>query len=143
MVKKYIRIVVINLIVLFGLIFIINWTCGVYLKSTRSERWSLPNYEGNVEYAKKIFSDYNKVKHQYSPFVGWRTRSFKGPTTNINENGIRVTSQNQANKESKSIHFFGGSTMWGEGSPDSLTIPSLFMQGKYTTKPNANSINCL
>ncbi|TRX60120.1 hypothetical protein FNH22_08710 [Fulvivirga sp. M361] len=132
MIKRFIRVISINLIVLVVLLLAINWICGVFLRSNRSERWNLPNYADNRALGRKIFEDYNRIKHRYHPFTGWKTKSYSGPTTNIQNNGLRYTPQTKINTTQKSVHFFGGSTMWGEGSSDSTTIPSLFAYDNHS-----------
>ncbi len=58
---------------------------------------------------------------------------FEGKYINIDKNGWRkvISAQNQIpqnNITKNKIFLFGNSTLWGVGSPDSLTIPSLFAQ---------------
>jgi hypothetical protein len=128
--KSIARLIFINLAIFIVLLFTVNFLVGIYLKSSnKKSRADLPNYKDNREYAKEIFKDYNKVQHLYEPFVGWKTRPYKGSTTNINKEGIRITSSNtQFSDSTKIVRFFGGSTLWGEGSDDSNTIPSLFQK---------------
>ncbi len=132
---KLIKIIGINIITFIVLLVIINWACGVYLKkaNTQLTRDALPNYKEDREYAKQIFRDYNSVKHQYEPFVGWKCLPFKGKTLTITANGERTHSlPDSAQQAAQSVHFFGGSTMWGEGSDDQHTIPALFNQLNQT-----------
>ncbi|HYF66818.1 MAG TPA: SGNH/GDSL hydrolase family protein [Ohtaekwangia sp.] len=123
----FLKVVVINLISFIVLLFVVNWGCKFLLKpSAQNTRHLLPNYAEDHEYAKTIFKDYNSVQHQYEPFVGWKTVPYNGKTTQINADGMRVhTPPIKVNAGQKSIHFFGGSTMWGEGSDDQHTIPAL------------------
>lgn len=106
----------------------VNWACGKYLKqATKSNRADLPNYALEREHAKAVFTDYNRVQHQYEPFVGWRTLPFKGKTTQISPDGLRTHDpQGSDDNRRRVVRFFGGSTMWGEGSDDQHTIPALF-----------------
>ncbi|MEM7550896.1 MAG: hypothetical protein AAF363_14530 [Bacteroidota bacterium] len=131
--KKAVSFAFINLLVVAILLITINWGVGEYLAKTKNRRASLPNFEGNQEYSAKIFYDYNKIKHQYEPFVGWKTLAYSGETTNIDESGHRIT-PGTINKHDtlKKVRFFGGSTMWGEGSDDHNTIPALYA----STKPD-------
>lgn len=60
-------------------------------------------------------------------------KKFEGKYINIDKNGWRkvVLEQNQILQDTvtkNKILLFGNSTLWGVGSPDSLTIPSLFAQ---------------
>lgn len=129
--KSIARLIFINLAIFIVLLFAVNFLVGIYLKnSNKKSRADLPNYSENRDYAKEIFKDYNSVQHLYEPFVGWKTRPYKGSTTNINQEGIRktVSVSQSSDTVQKTVRFFGGSTLWGEGSDDSNTIPSLFQK---------------
>lgn len=90
-------------------------------------RWKLPNYDDNRELAKAIFEDYHNTKTEYRPFIGWRRLPFNSTTTTVNEAGDRVTPDAFPEViKNYSVHFFGGSTMWGTGVDDAHTIPALF-----------------
>lgn len=123
---KTIKFILINLISFAVLLAIINWGCGLYLKKTdrKVQRENLPNYSSDHAYAAKVFHDYNSIQHRYEPFVGWQCKPYKGETTTVSENGLRV--HPVSGNTEKIAWFFGGSTMWGEGSDDRHTIPALF-----------------
>jgi len=125
-----VKVIFINLVSFVVLLFIVNWLAGYFIKKpAQATRYELPNYEQDREYAKEVFRDYNSVKHEYYPFVGWKTKPYSGKTTHIDETGERIHTPpaNNASPEKK-VRFFGGSTMWGEGSDDQNTIPALFNQ---------------
>jgi hypothetical protein len=131
---RILKVVAINIATFAVLLILINWACGVYLKrSTQVTRDQLPNYRQDHDYAKDVFADYNRIQHQYEPFVGWKTLPYKGKTLTINPNGERTHVSSSEMKTDKVVHFFGGSTMWGEGSDDQHTIPALFNKanGQY------------
>jgi hypothetical protein len=136
---RILKIVAINLATFLVLLTIVNWACGLYLnRGGKGNRELLPNYADDHAYAKKVFSDYNRVQHQYEPFVGWKTLPYKGATLQIGAEGQRLVPEVAYNgKKEKSIHFFGGSTMWGEGSDDAHTIPALF----HIQNPQYNVFN--
>lgn len=123
-----IRLIAINIAVFAVLLIVVNWACGVYLKkTTKSNRAQLPNYAMDHEHAKAVFSDYNRIQHRYEPFVGWKALPYNGKTTHISKAGLRTHDADTVAEESKPVvRFFGGSTMWGEGSDDQNTIPALF-----------------
>lgn len=125
---KIAKLVFVNIIIFAVLLIGINRVCGWYLKkTTRSNRAELPNYADNHEYAREVFADYNRVKHRYEPFVGWRTLPYSGKTTNISPRGLRTHEKDSVRDDGRPVvRFFGGSTMWGEGSDDDHTIPALF-----------------
>jgi hypothetical protein len=102
--------------------------------SSRDPRGLLPYYR-NIKWAQKHFEENREVFAEYKSYIGWRKLPYKGETINIDERGIRMTTQHDfATQESPLVVFLGGSTMWGSGANDSNTIPSLFTQlsqGKY------------
>jgi hypothetical protein len=124
---RLLKIIAINVLSFLVLLAIVNWACGLYLKrDSKARREELPNYSNDFAYAKKVFHDYNSVQHQYEPFVGWKTLPYKGETLLISSEGTRNVPPPAEGAKTKTVHFFGGSTMWGEGSDDEHTIPALF-----------------
>ncbi|MFZ6012903.1 MAG: SGNH/GDSL hydrolase family protein [Bacteroidota bacterium] len=122
------KIIAINVLTFAILLIIINWACGLYLRSrTQGSRDQLPNFANDQQYARKVFKDYNSVQHEYEPFVGWKMLPYKGETLFVNKDGLRMHTPPayDASRE-KTVRFFGGSTMWGEGSDDQHTIAALF-----------------
>jgi hypothetical protein len=125
--KRLLKLIAINAFTFFVLLAVVNWACGLYLKrGAKTKREALPNYSNDFAYAKKVFHDYNSVQHQYEPFVGWKTLPYKGETLVIGGEGTRQVPSSSKAEDGKTVHFFGGSTMWGEGSDDNHTIPALF-----------------
>ncbi len=124
----FFKLVLINLFTFLILLVIVNWGCGLYLKKfVQASRDVLPNYKTDQAYAKNIFQDYNSVQHQYEPFVGWKTLPYEGKTLHINKQGLRThLTPFVSDSTNQIVRFFGGSTMWGEGSDDQHTIPALF-----------------
>jgi hypothetical protein len=122
------KVIFINLVIFIILLFLANWGAGFFLKKTaQATRHELPNYEKDREHAKEVFKEYNRVQHEYYPFVGWKTKPFNGNTTHITKDGERVHTPPERNgAPEKVVRFYGGSTMWGEGSDDQHTIPALF-----------------
>lgn len=125
---KIIKFAVINIAVFAILLVGLNWICGIYIQRTsRSNRAELPNYQDNLEHARAVFTDYNRIQHRYEPFVGWKTLPYAGKTTHISKAGLRTHDGDQVDAGREDVvRFFGGSTMWGEGSDDEHTIPALF-----------------
>jgi len=125
---RVIKVASINIAVFAVLLMAVNWACGVYLKRAgKPKRAELPNYEKDYEYAKAVFADYNRIQHRYEPFVGWRALPFEGKTTRVSHEGLRMHQHETITSDSgQVVRFFGGSTMWGEGSDDLHTIPALF-----------------
>lgn len=68
---------------------------------------------------------------QYRAYVGWERKPFQGETINIDAGGVRRSVPSDCNdRNNYTIWMFGGSTIWGAGAPDWLTIPSLLAK-KY------------
>ena len=66
---------------------------------------------------------------RYHSFVLYRRAPFKGETINIDQEGIRLTPDADCGPNAFKVFAFGGSTMWGTGSPDWGTIPSYLQTG--------------
>lgn len=71
------------------------------------------------------FIQANKVG--YHQYVLWRRLPYSGQLLAIDQEGVRRTLHTRCNDNDKTftIWMFGDSVMWGAGSPDSDTIPSL------------------
>jgi hypothetical protein len=122
------KLIIVNILTVAVFMVLINWGCGAYLRRSdpQSGRELLPNYDSDRDHARQVFKDYYSVKHEYEPFVGWKSRPYQGKTLTISQEGERTYKQEIACGDQKSVHFFGGSTMWGEGADDAHTIPALF-----------------
>jgi hypothetical protein len=88
-------------------------------------RAGLPNYQG-VDWADTHFREFLELEEVHHSYVGWRRLPYQGATINIDQNGMRRTYADPATTPTKTIAFFGGSTLWGSGSDDEHTIPSAF-----------------
>jgi lysophospholipase L1-like esterase len=64
------------------------------------------------------------VKVIYSPYILSKRVPCKAELTNIDRFGRRVTTGNSTDADAQEIWLFGGSTAWGSGVPDGLTITS-------------------
>jgi lysophospholipase L1-like esterase len=60
---------------------------------------------------------------QWTPYLYWRRKPFRGEFINIDERGVRRTLSPRDPVDTR-VHFFGGSTAWGTGARDGHTIPS-------------------
>ena len=65
-------------------------------------------------------------RYLYQPYVVWRRPPFDGETIRIDEAGLRRTTNSQCDDRALRVFLFGGSALWGSGSPDWGTIPSQF-----------------
>jgi len=67
--------------------------------------------------------------YQFRPYILWRHRPFSGDLVNVDSQGRRVTPGAQCTPEAYTVFTFGGSAMWGWGSPDWGTIPAYLQEG--------------
>jgi hypothetical protein len=123
---RILKVITINVITFLILLVVINWICGFFVKNEQLGREELPNYDKDREHARAVFRDYSRLQHEYYPFVGWKILPFKGPTTTIDATGNRTHTPPAYSGLQQTVHFFGGSTIWGEGSDDQHTIPAIF-----------------
>lgn len=133
---KSIKIVLINILVLLSILFLSNILAYVYLKSFTS--WNKPKNVDNRanlivngksdSYNKLVLTEFENLGYEYKSYIGWSRLPFNGETTNINNEGDRVTPCEECiySDSSRVIRFFGGSTMWGTGADDWGTIPYYF-----------------
>lgn len=61
----------------------------------------------------------------FEPYYHWRRNGFIGKYTNVSQQGVRLTVKEGTRSCAKKIFMLGGSTLWGTGSPDGKTIPSI------------------
>lgn len=63
---------------------------------------------------------------RWEPYVYWQRRPFRGRWINVDSAGFRITPQPvPAAAATRFVWFFGGSTIWGTGQRDSMTIPAV------------------
>lgn len=90
------------------------------------ESAALPNFKP-YSWANQYFSEEDQLKISYYDFIGWRRKPFSGDYITINEKGFRLNSSGaNGDINNAKFWFFGGSTIWGSGSKDDVTIPSYF-----------------
>lgn len=65
-------------------------------------------------------------RQRYEPFTGWRTFDISGQHINV-AGGLRASYRaSSLPPDPIQVYFFGNSTMWGWGSRDQNTIPSIY-----------------
>ena len=78
---------------------------------------------------KDYLNDWKKLHREYKDYVVWRLKPLSGATINISQNGVRQTKPCEVIEYKNPRYlFFGSSIIWGAGSPDTLTIPSIFAE---------------
>lgn len=96
--------------------------------------YDLPYYESqnwSAEYWKEWE---NSLKKRYVPYVLWRRQPFNGTHINVDKDGLRHTPGADSGPGSYKVFVFGGSTVWGTGSPDSSTIPAYLQSYLQSSK---------
>ncbi|MEP6999702.1 MAG: SGNH/GDSL hydrolase family protein [bacterium] len=75
---------------------------------------------------RKYLAEYEaSLLMEWRPYVYWRRHPMVGDFVNVDTAGIRRTVQPAAGTLTpRRIYFLGGSTMWGTGHRDAMTIPS-------------------
>ena len=92
-------------------------------------------------YTEELADAYNP---QWKPHVCWRNTPYQGKYLNINNHGIRktwTTDKKNTNGDRLKIFMFGGSTMWGYGSRDEFTIPSILAKKLFENGIDAEITN--
>lgn len=140
----------INTSILFFILIIPSIFLKVYrtINPKQDIRISLPIFKSESK-QREIFNELESLDWDYIPYIGWKSRSFKGKHINV-ENKYRV--RKTFNSDLKgSTFFFGGSSMWGFGVADSETLPSHFAKltnenvinfgvNGYTSRQNLNRL---
>jgi lysophospholipase L1-like esterase len=96
------------------------------------------SYYASQAWAKQYWKEFSLSRPVlYRDYVLWRRAPFTGKFININGDGVRLTPGADCSANSYKVFTFGGSTMWGTGSPDWGTIPAYLQSGlkSLTTKP--------
>ncbi len=83
-------------------------------------------YYRSQDWAEDYWDEHLQVVDHWSyyPYTIWRTDPFDGEQINVGEDRIRMTPDSDCGEDTYRIFAFGGSTIWGYGSPDWGTIPA-------------------
>jgi hypothetical protein len=75
---------------------------------------------------REYWKEYEQAdKVMYHQYVLWRRAPYQGQLISVNEEGVRRTLHTECDDKAFTIWMFGDSVMWGAGSTDAETIPSL------------------
>jgi lysophospholipase L1-like esterase len=116
------------LLVLLG-----NVLLGVYVSKRPlipDARVTLPVYDGFSwahQYGLDQAAHYRESEKKLKPYTLWKRGLFASTYVNIDSTDLRVTPKRPL-PDARRVFVFGGSTVWGTGSPDSLTIPAQLQQ---------------
>jgi lysophospholipase L1-like esterase len=92
------------------------------------------SYYRSEPWAPRYWREFNGSRRErYVPFVLWRRAAFSGELINVDNNGVRSTPGANCGPSSYRVFVFGGSTVWGTGSPDWGTVPA-YLQAALQTK---------
>jgi lysophospholipase L1-like esterase len=81
--------------------------------------------EVHPDWARQYWDELTRIKLGWVSYTYVWRQPFQGRFINIGSDGLRVTSAFVKDGEAApSVHFFGGSTVWGTGSRDDYTLPS-------------------
>ncbi len=128
------RTIWINILVLFVMANVIYWAIPAFSavsdlvrhSGIRITKKSLPPPLGNFDWANTYQTELRALTTRYVAYLGWRRGEFTGKEINIVGPYDQRKTVNDGTKGDKKVYFFGGSTMWGEGSNDPGTIPSQY-----------------
>jgi hypothetical protein len=137
----------INGLVLFGIIAFLEIGSSLILECHQKDpvqtnestdlKRLLPNYR-DWPWAAQYWKEHHKRAAQYSSYVAWNMIPQKGECINIDSLGRRRSFPfDHSRKEMPLMVFLGGSTMWGTGAIDGLTIPSMY--AKKITNENVQN----
>jgi lysophospholipase L1-like esterase len=88
------------------------------------------SYYASQDWAPKYWREFALSRRtQYHAYTVWRRAPFKGETINIDERGVRRTPGADCQPKAFKVFTFGGSPMWGTGSPEWSTIPAYLQRG--------------
>jgi lysophospholipase L1-like esterase len=105
--------------------YLIGFAFSAMTSFSEDPRGTSPAYADYPD-RKGFWREQQKVqKVHFEPYYHWKQFEHVGKYVNIDANGVRKTVKDPNVKGAKKIFMFGGSTLWGHGSPDESTIPSL------------------
>ena len=87
-------------------------------------------YYDEQPWSAEYWRDYRRawMSLDYRPYVIWRKAPYTSETINVDEWGVRETPGAESGDDPYTVFTFGGSTMWGFGSPDDGTIPAHLLE---------------
>lgn len=117
----------INLLICIVLVELVAHIYAARPNQHLDARLHLPYY-ANQNWSDQYWQEFGSINRSYQPHTIWRRSEFRGRYINVNKNGLRATPQSDCASAKRTVFMFGGSAMWGEGAPDTETVPSYFLQ---------------
>jgi hypothetical protein len=112
------------------LLWFANLVAGAVLNRLPTPRYAgrvhLPWYDSQpwIENYRADFPQVND-RYRWARWLVWEGAPYRGRVINVDDEGRRRTPGDHCQAGSYVLWTFGGSAMWGVGSPDSLTIAGL------------------
>ncbi len=92
----------------------------------------IPEY-ASQEWVERYDQEFEQLEQNYLRYLLWRTEPFEGETILVDDEGVRRTPGASADPDALRVFTFGGSALWGSGSPDDRTIPAFVQRGLETS----------
>lgn len=128
---KKLKLILVNFAVLIGLLLCVELGANVLFLvrgASTGDEASQAKLATGPNVTKEVLGFREETKtigsYPYKAFLGWTSPDLSGEYLNV-KNGFRVTTLPADVSLNQTLHFFGGSTMWGHSVSDKNTIPSL------------------
>jgi lysophospholipase L1-like esterase len=129
-----IKTILYNVLIFFVIANVLYWlipALGTIMRAGKTlatiARPISPSYsDAEAAWVRTYQVEVHRVGSVYRSHVGWRRDTFKGERINVSGPYLQRRTLNDNASGQAKAYFFGGSTMWGEGSDDAGTIPSHF-----------------
>lgn len=132
--SRPLRTILYNVLVFFVIANVLYWlipTVGTILRAGKT--WLTvggpisPAYSAaDAGWVRTYQAELHRIGFHYRSHIGWRRGSLAGERINVGGPYLQRETRNEKVSGDAKAYFFGGSTMWGEGSDDAGTIPSHF-----------------
>jgi lysophospholipase L1-like esterase len=129
-VEKFAKQTGIFLILIFLWLAYVELVCFAKIRRANADTDIIPRtsllsvYQG-APWVNTLADEWAPSNHySYEAWVDWQRKPFQGQTINIDATGVRRSTPSHCDEKAYTIWVFGGSTVWGYGAPDWLTIPS-------------------
>lgn len=80
--------------------------------------------DGSAPRSREFWAEQSTMQARWLPYSYWTIAPIAGSYINVDQSGRRYTPVYTNDPAAPSIHFFGGSAMWGLGARDAYTIPA-------------------
>ncbi len=94
------------------------------------DHYSSLSYYAHADWSRRYWDEHwRSLAQTYHPYVIWRGAPFDGTLIGIDAEGLRLTPGSApCRSPAYRVFVYGGSTVWGWGSPDWGTIPSYLLE---------------